>query len=90
MTTSNAWNIEVQRQTQKSLLEIPLRNRKAIARVVDKLRDDPFPSGYKKLKGTNAKYRIRAGNYRVLYTVNTKEKIIVIVRIAYRKDVYRE
>jgi len=53
------------------------------------LRANPLPSGIKKLKNMDG-YRLRVGAYRVLYTVNEKEKLLEIYAIGHRKDVYRK
>jgi len=52
------------------------------------LEDDCFPSGYKKLEGDKG-YRIRIGDYRVVYFLDTQADTITIVKVAHRKDVYR-
>jgi mRNA interferase RelE/StbE len=52
------------------------------------LEENPLPKGVKKLSGIDA-YRIRVGDYRILYQINSKKKIIEIIAIAHRKDAYR-
>ena len=63
-----------------------------LARIMTEVRslaDNPFPPGCKKLKGSKASYRIRAGDYRILYEVDTEGKVVTIYRIRHRGDVYR-
>lgn len=57
--------------------------------AIDSLALNPRPSGYKKLKGRDA-YRIRIGDYRIIYEIHDKILTIVIFRIRHRKDVYRD
>lgn len=67
-------------------------SRTLLARIYVRLLDlgrDPFPAGVKKLKGHERYYRIRIGQYRVLYEVAEKVRIISVVRIAHRSQVYR-
>ncbi|MCI5148618.1 MAG: type II toxin-antitoxin system RelE/ParE family toxin [Candidatus Electrothrix sp. MAN1_4] len=67
-------------------------DRKVIPRIVaavEQLADEPHPTGSKKLQGTESIYRIRVGNYRIVYEVNSAEVVIIIVRVRHRKDVYR-
>ena len=67
-------------------------DRQTQRRITEKLTalgDDPFPSGSKKLKGQGDHFRIRIGDYRVIYRVDGKRVVIVIVRIGHRKEVYR-
>jgi len=62
----------------------------AVKRITSKLlqlENNPRPSGYIKLKGKNG-YRIRIGDYRVLYEINDKSKEVIIYKIAHRKESY--
>ncbi len=62
-----------------------------IARLVPKiggLATDPRPSGCKKLRGYKDLWRIRAGDYRVVYIVDDEHKIVSVTRIAHRREVY--
>ena len=62
---------------------------KRIVLKIDNLSRTPFPSGVKKLQGEDL-FRIRVGDYRVVYSINSSEKKIVIYRIRHRKDVYKK
>ena len=57
--------------------------------VIKDLAENPFPNGYKKLKGEDDAYRIRVGSYRVLYTVEDAELLIEVFRVGPRGDVYK-
>lgn len=58
-----------------------------ILEKIEALATDPRPSGCKKLKGRDA-YRIRAGNYRVIYEITDGKLIVEVITIGHRKDVY--
>ena len=58
-----------------------------LARITD-LGTDPRPSGCKKLKGKQNEYRIRSGNYRVIYSIEDKALIVRVIRAGHRKDAY--
>lgn len=63
-----------------------------ITRVVEAVSDlatNPYPPGVKKLVGSEQSYRIRIGDYRVVYEVIENRLVIEIVRVRHRKDVYR-
>jgi mRNA interferase RelE/StbE len=60
-----------------------------ITEKVMALCEDPFPAGSKKLKAQPDHFRIRVGDYRVVYRIDGKRVVIVIVRIGHRKEVYR-
>ena len=59
-----------------------------ISAAVDDLEDNPRPLGCKKLKGRD-EYRIRVGDYRVVYEIYDDVLIVLIVRIAHRREVYK-
>jgi mRNA interferase RelE/StbE len=67
-------------------LQGPLRDR--IRAAIDSLSTDPRPSGVAKLAGRDD-YRIRIGDYRVIYAVDDAERLVIIARIAHRREVYR-
>lgn len=59
-----------------------------IIKTIDSLKENPFPNGYKKLEGVDNTYRIRSGDYRIIYTVHHNKLVIHIIRIADRKNAY--
>lgn len=62
-----------------------------VARIwprIERLASVPRPSGCKKLKGGDREWRIRVGDYRIVYEIDDKAKTIDITRIAHRRDVY--
>jgi mRNA interferase RelE/StbE len=60
-----------------------------ITEKVTALCEDPFPPGSKKLQAQPDHFRIRVGDYRVIYRIDGKRVVIVIVRIGHRREVYR-
>jgi mRNA interferase RelE/StbE len=60
-----------------------------IATHIDELAANPFPPGSKKLQGGTDQYRIRIGDYRVIYRVDGKRVTILVLKIAHRREVYR-
>ena len=84
-----AYRIEVKPQAEKALAKIPNPHRRRIAKAIDGLARSPRPSGCVKLTGAEDAYRIRVGEYRIVYEIVDKVLIVYIVRVAHRKDVYR-
>lgn len=78
----------ITKKAQKELDKIPDPIAKQIVRHILSLRNSPYPSNSKKLKG-HENYRIRIASFRALYTINKTKKEITILRIANRKDIYR-
>lgn len=75
-------------RAQKELNKIPDPLAKTIVKHACVLSDNPYPVNSKKLQGQD-NYRLRIGSYRVIYTVDTKQKEVTILRVADRKTVYR-
>ncbi len=73
----------------RELERLPLRIRKRIATAIDGLADAPMPVGAKKLQGPDGFWRIRVGDYRVIYDVRHKSVLVLVIRIGHRRDVYR-
>ncbi len=76
-----------------ALRELKRLDRQTIPRIVaavETLSSTPFPTGVKKLHGGESTYRIRVGNYRVIYEVFSRRLVIVITRVRHRNDVYRK
>lgn len=83
------YQVRINKSAKKELNNLPSHVLDRIIPTIKSLEEHPFPSGSKKLKGIEAKYwRVRIGDYRVIYEVNKGVKIIHVIRIAHRKDVY--
>lgn len=76
----------------KDLEKIPQKFRDKIREKVANLASNPRPEGYTKLKSSDkfALYRIRCGDYRVVYTIQDHILIVVVVELGHRKEIYRE
>ena len=64
------------------------KDRKRIVRAILSLAEDPRPAGCRKLSGKD-KYRIRSGQYRIVYAVQDTILVVTIVKVGHRRDVYR-
>jgi len=56
---------------------------------IDRLEEDPRPRGCEKLSGGDDLYRIRVGDYRIVYQVQDRVLVVLVVRVGHRRDVYR-
>lgn len=74
---------------EKQIAKLPTTVRKRIYAALDGLCEQPRPRGCKKLRAEDDLWRIRVGDYRVVYTIEDDELIILVVRVAHRKDVYQ-
>ena len=75
--------------TKKDLRRRPAGAVDRILKAVEALAENPFPQGVEKLAGSEYAYRIRLGDYRVVYEVVGASKLVEIQRVRHRKDVYR-
>ena len=78
----------------KGSSEHDLRNidRQYISRIfsaIESLAENPFPIQSRKMKGSESSYRLRMGDYRIIYQVDTENKIIVIYHARHRKNAYK-
>lgn len=72
----------------KELEDLPKKDRLRVARRIQSLAENPRPIGCEKLSGED-KYRVRQGNIRIVYEVSDQGRVVIVVKIAHRKDVYR-
>ena len=82
------YRIEIKKSAIKELHSIPKNDLQKIVAEIKSLSDDPRPMGCIKLPGSE-RYRIRQGNYRVLYSIEDEILTVYVVKIGHRKDIYR-
>ena len=82
------YKIEVSSTAEKTLKKIPKKLILKIIQAIQKLEIQPYPDGCRKLKGEENTYRIRQGNYRIIYEVIDKRLLILVLKIGHRKDIY--
>ncbi len=83
------YTVVVVKTAKKQLLKLPAFVIKEIYKELKSFETVPFPFGYKKLHGFENLYRIRVGQYRIIYSVENNILTITVIKIAHRKDVYR-
>ncbi|WP_345083459.1 type II toxin-antitoxin system RelE/ParE family toxin [Nemorincola caseinilytica] len=81
------YSISITKTAQKQLDKLPDAIAEQLIVLIQLLADDPRPSGCKKLKGRSG-YRVRKGNYRVIYDVYDSVLVIDVIAIGDRKDIY--
>jgi mRNA interferase RelE/StbE len=84
-----SYQIEWQHSAAKELKRLPSEVLPRIILAVENLGTNPFPVGVRKLVGVENTYRIREGDYRIVYKVNSKRLVILLCRVRHRKDVYQ-
>lgn len=83
------FRVLIKSSARKELESIPTKkDRQRIVRRIQALSDDPRPVGCQKLSGYD-RYRVRQGNYRIVYEIREAEVVVVVVKVGHRRDIYR-
>lgn len=85
-----AYTIEFKPLALRQLQKLPREAQRRLSAKIDSLRDDPFPSGCKKMAGLLDTWRIRVGDYRVVYQMHRGVLLVLVLTVGHRKDVYRQ
>lgn len=82
------YSLFIKPSAAKELEGLPEKDRRRIARKIQRLATDPRPAGGEKLAGED-RYRIRQGDYRVVYSIDDEAREIVVFKVGNRRDIYR-
>ncbi|HEY85030.1 MAG TPA: type II toxin-antitoxin system RelE/ParE family toxin [Chloroflexi bacterium] len=83
-----SWRLEIHRKAEKEIQRLPKEIIRRIVPAIMSLAVEPRPLGSGPVKGKNLS-KIRVGNYRVIYRIDEQERLVTILRVGHRKDVYR-
>jgi mRNA interferase RelE/StbE len=83
-----SYNIEWKHSATRELRKLPRQAVLRILQAVEQLATEPYPPGVRKLVGSERTYRIRVGDYRIVYSVLSSTLIIQILRVGHRRDIY--
>lgn len=84
-----SYKVEWKKSAVKELRSLDKPVIQKIIAAVEKLSENPFEEGVKKLVGSNQTYRKRVGDYRIIYEVVFNRLIIEIIKVGHRKDIYK-
>jgi mRNA interferase RelE/StbE len=84
----DSYRIEWKRSATQELRRLPREMVGRILKAVEQLATDPYPSGVRKLAGSEHTFRIRVGDYRVIYSILASALLIEVIRVGHRRDVY--
>ncbi len=82
------WRIIFARTAEKELAKFSTETQSRVARAIRSLEEDPMPASAKRLKGRE-EFRLRVGDYRILYTLKQEDRVVTISAIGHRREVYR-
>lgn len=83
------YTVEISRRAVKAIARLERADQVRIRAAIDLLADEPRPPGCVKLAGEPSAYRVRVGDYRIVYDVIDDRLVIQVVRIGHRRDIYR-
>jgi len=84
------YTVEILRRAERFLRSIKdARLYRRLRETIDSLANDPHPPGSKKLLGSPDLYRVRTGDYRIIYQVDRGKLTVLVIEIGHRREVYR-
>jgi mRNA interferase RelE/StbE len=84
-----AYTIRFKPAAIRQMEKLPREVQRRLVFKIEALRDDPFPEGCKKLEAVADAWRIRVGDYRIVYQVHRGVLLVLVLTVGHRKDVYR-
>lgn len=82
------YKIELNRDIEKVLMKIPRKDTLRIRESIKALQYNPRPEGVEKI--SDERYRVRQGDYRIIYRIYDKKLLVLIVEIGHRKEIYKK
>ena len=82
------YRLEISHIAHKKIEVLPPRLAQRVNEVISRLANEPRPAGAKKLEGLEG-YRIRIGDYRILYLIDDTSRLIIVYRVKHRREAYR-
>ena len=84
------YHVSFSPRANKEFQKLPAKIAARVSKIITDLKNNPRPPSCVKLAGSQSSYRIRAGDYRILYEISDKDLSVAIYRIRHRKEVYRD
>jgi mRNA interferase RelE/StbE len=75
---------------QRQLKKLPLSVQQTLVTLIESFTENPRPTGCKKLRGQHNQYRMRSGDYRIIYSIEDKTLIVRIIKVGHRRDIYED
>jgi mRNA interferase RelE/StbE len=84
------YRVLIKPSARKELLTVPTKkDRQRLVRRIELIGEEPRPTGCQKLTGGGDRYRVRQGQYRIVYEIRDTQLIVLVVKLGHRRDVYR-
>lgn len=83
------WTVQVHKRAVRTLDTLPERDREAIEGALIGLEADPHPAGSRPLQGYRGLFRVRVGDYRLVYTLQRGKPLVLVILIGHRREIYQ-
>ena len=83
------YQIEFSATAEKQFRKLPKSIQQRLAIVINSLASGPRPRGSRRLQGYDDVYRVRSGVYRIIYSIEDKRLLIIVLKVGHRRDIYR-
>jgi mRNA interferase RelE/StbE len=84
-----SYRVEVSRTAERQIRGLARADQLRVIRVIQALAGDPRPPGWRKLAGHDDVFRVRVGRYRVLYSIEDRRLVVIVLKVGDRQGVYR-
>ena len=84
-----AFIIQIEDRAEKTLKSLEKQDRVRIKRGIDQLKENPRGNNCKPLKGFHGIWRLRVGDYRVIYSIKDDQLLVLVLEVGHRREVYR-
>lgn len=84
-----AYTVSLTRSAARDIRALDETVRKRVARAIDALADDPRPDGAKKLSAEDGIWRVRVGDYRIVYQIADRQLLVLVLRVRHRREAHR-
>ena len=85
-----SYQVHITPAAQREFKRLPPEGIRKVDATILELEQNPHPDGCTKLEGSEDEYRVRVGDYRILYVVDDKTKLVTIAHVRHRRDAYRK
>jgi len=85
-----SYEVLIKPAAQRQLKKLPRTVQADLIALIEQLAQDPRPAGCKKLRGRQSQYRVRLGDYRVIYSIEEEALVVRVIKVGHRRDIYEE
>lgn len=90
MSEPQRWRVTIERDVEKRLARLPRDVRERLATAIDRLEENPRHPGVTQLTGYSNLYRVRVGDWRIIFTIRDEQLVVVVIEVDVRGSVYRQ